>query len=110
MNGIDIITAAINPLQEALPIEIRSLREKEAEIRNLRKQLVEKDELVKILEGQMETLRRQLMSSRASQGSQLSSEKETRETQTGQRAQSPGKSGSPTPTRRRKRAACCVIS
>ena len=108
--------------QEVLPDEIRSVRERDAEIRSLKKQLVEKDELVQVLEGQMETLRKQLMSSKSSRTRSpvAQQEKETRETQTRQdMTDSLGKSGSsPVPKQKKKKKekkekrekAHCVIS
>ena len=107
--------------QEVLPDEIRSVRERDAEIRSLKKQLVEKDELVQVLEGQMETLRKQLMSSKSSRTRSpvMQQEKETRETQTRQdMTDSPGKSRSPVPKQKKKKKekkekkekAHCVIS
>jgi len=105
--------------QEVLPDEIRAVRERDAEIRSLKKQLVEKDELVQVLEGQMETLRKQLMSSKSSRTRSpvMQQEKETRETQTRpDMPDSPGKSGSPIPKQKKKKKekkekkSNCVIS
>ena len=106
--------------QEVLPDEIRAVRERDAEIRSLKKQLVEKDELVQVLEGQMETLRKQLMSSKSSSRTRspvMQQEKETRETQTRlDMPDSPGKSGSPIPKQKKKKKekkekkSHCVIS
>ena len=109
----------ISHAQEVLPDEIRAVRERDAEIRSLKKQLVEKDELVQVLEGQMETLRKQLMSSKSSRTRSpvMQQEKETRETQTRpDMPDSPGKIVLPTPKQKKKKKekkekkSNCVIS
>ena len=105
--------------QEVLPDEIRAVRERDAEIRSLKKQLVGKDELVQVLEGQMETLRKQLMSSKSSRTRSpvMQQEKETRETQTRpDMPDSPGKIVLPIPKQKKKKKekkekkSNCVIS
>lgn len=99
--------------QEALPIEIRSMRDRANEIHKLQHQMGERDQQILVLNTQMELLRTQLMASRNRAGTNGTLKthhqddgRESRETQTMQMLEIQS-NGSTTERRRRKRA--CII-
>ena len=103
--------------QEALPLEIRAMRERQQEIKQLKTQLDEKDEVIQTLQGQMEMLRKQIIMMKANMNgrnhstTKLDIHQDT-ETQTsptlsnGRRFPSPSNSSSRTS---RKGKGCCTI-
>lgn len=107
---------------EALPTEIRAMREREMEIRKLQQQLMEKDDLVQILEDQLEMMRKQLLAKQSSSnGSHDQNGTEHRETQTAQNGKlnhtdggesigGDSTSSSSRQRRRRRKMGCCTVS
>ncbi len=101
-------------MQEALPIEVRSMRDRANEIHKLQNQLGEREEEVMVLNNQMELLRKQLIVMRQNMGNgsvktaHIEDRRESRETQTMQSLEiSPTNSRSNSRRTRRKRG--CVI-
>ena len=105
--------------QEAMPIEIRAMRERDHEIKELEKRLEEKDEIVATLQGQMEMMRKQvimmktsMMRKRSSNNLDVTKDTETQTTPSLANGHQYSRSPSTSPSRssHRRKQNCCTIS
>lgn len=94
-------------------MEVLSLREKQVELKQLKKELVEKDDQVEMLEGQLELLRKQVIRMKSSSQHSINHSlgkldaKHDSETQTSPISMANGRYDTNTPEGSKK--ACCVI-